>query len=79
MRTVFKYQLTSGDLELPKDATVLMVRDGFLWAEVETEAETELRRFRVFGTGHEIPKERFVKHVASWVDAPFVWHLYEVS
>lgn len=62
MRTVYKYTLASLDdvvsLDMPAGARVLYVAEQYgticLWALVDTNAPTELRRFRIAGTGHPI-------------------------
>ncbi len=47
-----------------------------IWVEVDPEATTEARGFRVYGTGHEIPDEG-VEYVGTYQDGAFVWHVYE--
>lgn len=50
-----------------------------LWAEVYPGAPKVIRRFLVVGTGNPIP-EVYPNHwLASVVDPPFVWHVYEAS
>ncbi len=47
-----------------------------LWVEVDPEATKELRGFRIYGTGREIPDEG-VEYVGTYQDRAFVWHVYE--
>lgn len=85
MRTIFKYEFTIDDdfrLDLPADATIVHVAAiptskarAHLWAEVETDAPVEHRRFHVRGTGHPIPED--ARHLATWLAPPYVWHLFE--
>lgn len=82
---IFKYQpeFTMADraeVELPLGARIIYAamqnnRITF-WAEVDEEAETEVRVFHVRGTGHIPPFEEGGVHVGSMLDGPFVWHLY---
>ena len=63
MKTIHKYPLPVGDLptiKMPKGAEILCAKtqggeDITLWAIVETNADFELRRFCVVGTGKELP------------------------
>lgn len=62
MITVYKYELPANYntyIDVPKGGEVLHLdvqnNTPFLWILIDTEAPTEQRRFRVYGTGHEIP------------------------
>jgi hypothetical protein len=84
MRTVHKYKYTDGmTLELPTQAYVVHVGTdpkGFLCIWFETELTDELlfpRTFKTFGTGHDLPEEAM--HIGTYIDSPFVWHIYEVQ
>jgi hypothetical protein len=63
VKTIHKYPLPVGDLPtitMPKGAEILCAKtqggeDITLWAIVETNADFELRRFCVVGTGKEVP------------------------
>lgn len=85
-RTVWKYILTTnvfgrGIIKTPPGTIVhveperqdLILR---LWIEVDPSAALDERTFQVLGTGHEIPEGYVWRH--TWVEPPFVWHLYEV-
>jgi hypothetical protein len=48
-----------------------------LWAMVDPREERETVTFQLVGTGDEIPADIYPgDHVGSWVDGPFVWHLF---
>ena len=83
MRRVYKYPIQLSDmveLSMPAGARVLLVAAqhgvGTMWAEVDDLALYEVRRFRIFGTGHAIPDDSLI-HVGSFLDGDFVWHLFE--
>lgn len=61
MKTIFKYILSPGlnSFEMPLGSVVLSAREQgsnvCIWAEVNTNVlKKEMRRFMVFGTGHEM-------------------------
>jgi len=45
-----------------------------LWAEIDSLVEVEEWRFRIHGTGHQIPSGS--THVGTYLDGQFVWHVY---
>ncbi len=64
MLEIFKYILKLRDeqeVELPAGASILCCQaqgnEPYLWAIVDPEAPTELRRIFIVGTGHELPFE----------------------
>jgi len=83
--------LGTAEIEMPVGAEVVHV--GFqdsqltIWALVDSDAKrkdhhqqthvTEPRRFKVYGTGSGIREK--AKHVWTWFDGPFVWHLFEIT
>ena len=87
MRAIWKFELRSpgpgwGEaIEMPVGAIVRHVgmQAGriHIWAEVETEANTEKREFVVLATGQ--PVEQGFNHAfhGSIIHTPFVWHIYE--
>jgi hypothetical protein len=94
MRTVHKYKYTDGmTLELPTQAYVVHVGTdpkGLLCLWIETELTDELnlanelsnellfpRHYKTFGTGHNLPEEAMF--IGTYIDSPFVWHIYEVQ
>lgn len=85
MKTIYKYCVGAGDVQMPAGAKILSVnaQDGelYLWAEVNTDQVLEHRTFAVFGTGWEIGKdldddER--SYVGTVFEGALVWHVYEV-
>lgn len=84
---IFKYPLeTEGQqfISLPKGAEVLTVQvqnsKPCIWALVNPELITELREFRVFGTGHPIDCSRAeLKYIGTYqlLEGRFIGHLFE--
>jgi hypothetical protein len=85
MRTVYKYEVELNKyvtIAMPLEAEILHFgldyeQDLCIWAEVETERDTEARVFQIVGTGNEITNSDSF-HLGSCVVGPYVWHLYEV-
>ena len=84
-RTIWKFPILSTGpmwITIPAPGTpVLVGRDPdtglmALWAEVEPCGEQQERKFRVLGTGHDIPAN--AQHVGSAIFDPLVWHLFEL-
>lgn len=87
MRTVFKYSIAIEDgwqdIPLPESAAIVHFdyqADAPLntlrfWAEVNTNAPIEERKFAIVGTGHPIPDGGV--YMATCMAGSFVWHLYE--
>lgn len=68
-KVIFKYQMPVKEqftMELPAGAQIIRMQDmdGFfwLWAVVDTDAETEKRFFRAFKTGAKIPDDFDTSH-----------------
>lgn len=83
---VYKYQFTVNDdveIDMPQGAKILLVecQDGepCIWAQVDPTNANQRRYFRAYGTGHPIDWTQSPKHVASFQQPPYVWHLYEVQ
>lgn len=100
MKTIWKFPIPVQDdiieISMPKQAEIVHVawKAGqlCLWAIVETESikgyeSTEIRKFRVRGTGHEIKPNvntgynTYDTYVGTaLVDGlPLVWHVFEVK
>lgn len=84
MKTIWKFSIQVEDfieIAMPVGAEVLTVQmQGgypYVWAEVETDAKFESRRFRVFGTGHPIPNNFKGRYVDTFQahNGALVWHL----
>lgn len=86
MRVIWKYQVLNwvAELALPVGATFIhfAFHDGLptLWFIIPDKNDTEHvapRRFRIFGTGHEISGDEWNWLATTTDDAPLVWHLFE--
>lgn len=62
MKTIYKYQLTTTDvqiIQMPFNAEVLTVQiqhgEPMLWARVESANSTEAKRIYIVGTGNPMP------------------------
>jgi hypothetical protein len=84
VRAVWKYPVMVADeftVTMPETHTVVHVAlqgaQAQMWVEVDTDSETWPTTFHVEGTGHPIKSDSI--HVGSWIEGPFVWHLYEVQ
>lgn len=94
MTTVFKYPLTTSTrhghnvtdrltLTLPKAAEIVHVGldpngTPCLWAVVDTKVGTEKVTVLTVGTGHPLPDDTD-KHLGSFTQGPFVWHVFTAS
>ncbi len=83
MAVVYKYPFAIDDeiaIKMPFAATILLVEAQYgvptIWALVQPEAAETIRRFRIVGTGHPFD-ETNLRHVASFQEEPFVWHMFE--
>jgi hypothetical protein len=72
-------------IEMPRGAQFLFVASqhgtGCLWAMVAPKMSREQRRFRLYGTGHEIQIASMYGYIGSFMSegGNFVWHLFEVK
>lgn len=86
MRTIFKYELRSEDIQevlMPHMAEVLSIQaqgnDIYLWALVDPSKEKVKHTFFCFGTGQPIPETQYdvpKKHIATVQQGTFVWHFF---
>jgi hypothetical protein len=85
---IFKYEFAISDnveIPMPRGAELLtvQVQRGIpcLWARVDTTEPRTSRRFRIFGTGHEMPSYDAWngQYVGTFQmeGGALVWHLYE--
>lgn len=90
MITIYKYDIQFAKafvIALPKGAQILSCQAQFdrpqMWALVDTEAEPERRAFGVFGTGDEVPADKFQKfdHIETFQTyaGNYVFHLFELK
>lgn len=90
MQTIWKFPVpTTGEgavLEMPQHAEILTVQTQGkaerpeLWALVDPSADTELRTFRTYGTGHPIDDEAG-RYVATYQlhGGGLIFHVFEVE
>jgi len=89
MLTVYKYELKPDDyidIHLPEDSQILTVQSQFdrpcLWALVNPENKSIVRRFRLAGTGHPIKENKtalFYHGTFQLMGGSLIFHLFEVS
>ena len=84
MKTIYKYSAHSGaPVPMPIGAEIVSadVRDGkiTIWALIDTEAETEQRRFIYVGTGFDVSELESTQYIGTVFDGPFVWHVFEFA
>lgn len=84
MKTIWKYTLRPlTAIDMPIGAEVLSVHEQLgevcLWAMVDPDGESEVRKFELFGTGHSIPDLSNKKFVGtSHLDGgALVLHVFE--
>jgi hypothetical protein len=88
MKTIHKYPLLLNyevALSMPKGAVPLCVQVQYkspcLWALVDDQAGTELRTFRIAGTGHPLNEEQTLVYVGTFqmMEGSLVFHVFEVT
>lgn len=85
MNTVHEYFFPeTGTLEigLPLDAQPLhgdkQGNDWCLWVLLDPTQEIVTRRFVIHGTGRGILRDpESMRHISTFLDGPFVWHMFE--
>lgn len=86
MQTIWKFNLEISDMQtlsMPEGATILdvQIQDGVpcLWAIVDTQAVTVERVIEICGTGSPMHVDMGVrrKHISTFQQPPFVWHVFE--
>lgn len=87
MKRIYKYLVEIQDeqtIYLPIGAQILsvQVQNGkpYIWACVRLDVEIEARRFRLYGTGHNIEGENVLKYLGTFqlLGGRLVYHLFEV-
>jgi len=84
---IFKYPLTVTDhqvISMPQGATILTVQTQreipCIWAEVDPEeVRVTMRRFRIYGTGHDMPDRKDFPHYVGTFQIrghDLVFHVY---
>lgn len=89
MKKIFKYTIPVGDsivVEMPEGSEIISVKEQDneikAWAIVEDspDVDMESRKFRVFGTGHELPddtSELLFLGTVLLFDGKLVFHVFE--
>jgi len=84
MRTIWKFDAKFGEIfsvSIPGGGTILSFQTQemkpVLWVEVYPDEKPIIRRFVLFGTGHELGDMNLF-YIGTTQIGPFVWHLYEV-
>lgn len=86
MKRVYKYPVEISDIQtinLPLGAQILSVQvqngSPYIWACVNPSADSEPRRFRLYGTGHNIECNNLLKHIGTFqlFGGRLVYHLFE--
>lgn len=84
MRTIWKFPISPADtieFSMPVGAVILTLQTQYgepcIWAEVDDQAPTEIRKFRTYGTGHPVVPGGV--HIGSYQlrDGALVFHVYE--
>jgi hypothetical protein len=80
---VYKYTFAVDyriSIQMPADAKILMIDVQFgvpcMWALVDPAKPMVQREFLIVGTGHPVPPSGN-RHVGSFQQPPFVWHVFE--
>ncbi len=86
MKTIWKYPFKVDDrftLEIPARSEVIHVGldpegNRCLWILLDPEDVKYTATFYIFGTGHNVDS-RFQgsRHVGSFIEGPFVWHVFQ--
>lgn len=90
MYKIFKYEFKLTyyqHIDMPEGAKVLKVdkqdQKYYIWALIDTDAKLERKLINVIGTGNptEIYNDsiQLFKHLGTFFDKPFVWHVFEVD
>lgn len=86
MRKIYKYPVEVADIQtilLPLGAQILSVQEQngqpYIWAILDTETDSEPRRFRLYGTGHNIETDNVLKYIGTFqlLCGRLVYHLFE--
>ncbi len=88
-KTIFKYGLSISQwqsINLPVNAEILKVdtqnNELYIWVLQDTvDANTEIRYFEVFGTGHFMGEQKNRKHIGTVLTygGSYVWHVFEIT
>ncbi len=83
MKTIWKYKINpDNNLEIPQGGIVLSVQtqedQPCMWVLVDSFNKNELRKFKAYGTGHQLP-ENSGKYIGTFQveNGSLVFHLFE--
>lgn len=87
MRTIWKFPITIVDeqiITIPEGSTIIHTGldpqgNPCIWAEVDSIAKLKRMIVYIVGTGNPLPEVDYLiepVHVGSFVQGPFVWHIY---
>lgn len=83
MKTIWKFILDIAEeqiIDMPYGAKILATHvqgpSIVIWAEVNTNAILEKRKFFIYGTGHEYEKLNGI-YLGTCQISGFVWHVYD--
>lgn len=84
MKTIFKYPIGITRYQVVNmPAGAKPVHVGYdpqgmpcIWAEVDTTQPDENFEVNVIGTGHEMNQKTPNVHIGTFVQGPYVWHVY---
>jgi len=89
MITIYKYTVHPSEesVAMPRDAEILTTafqgQELCIWAKIDTETtEHEERKFKVFGTGHNIPQDMGIMYDfigTAFMDNGLVFHIFEIE
>lgn len=84
-KTIYKYRIGISecvDLSLPVDSEILSFQAQgmgcYVWVLHDlVPLKYKTRKFKVYGTGHQISDAENLHHIGTTQIAGFVWHLFE--
>jgi len=81
---IFKYPLTLDQwskVAIPMGGEVLSCQEQngapYLWVLVNESAPVQVRKFHIYGTGHNIDNDIPMVFISTVQVGPFVWHVFE--
>jgi hypothetical protein len=85
---IYKYTFQLEDVfsvSMPVDSRILKIghQPGYhkgiysMWALVDVANEMYKRRFKVYGTGHDVDKPSSLRYIDTVIDGFYVWHFFE--
>lgn len=83
MMKIFKYLLTgTSAIPMPKGQHILTAQfqgdELYVWASVNPDAEIEMVRFEVIGTGHAFEENSRRFYISTAQSDGYVWHVFQI-